>query len=226
MLAPISILTNEEEFVTLEDGTVINSITGEILGIAGAPLEPAATPNTKSYEVEMESLAQWAGERITYHRAKVVALEAERGAWLDQINKRFNSDIQRHNNSAEWVTKAYYKPLLDFSRRHLEGAKVRSYKIGLAILKLVKTRAKTTVLDNDKAVLWAAAGGHYSAIKVEISADGKDGQKLAAAAVKLGIKPKATILVSAIPEEVKLGLKPELTGLDYYPGNEEVLKIE
>lgn len=228
----LTVLTNDEEYVTLDDGTIVNTVTGEIIGIDNAP---APIDNGLTKEVienaALETLALWVGERRAYHQAKARGLQEEKQVWLDKIAASFDADIKRHTAAVDWIENQYHNPLYLYAQRMLEGAKKRSHSIGVMVLKLVKTRAKTEVLDSRLAVGWAVDNNLKDAIKVTVVATGQAALDLSAQFVNdENATVKTDILVSAIPNEKKAEILTTtagmLSGLYYYPGGEEQLKID
>lgn len=202
------------------DGVYVDSETGEVIGMVDNPV-----PDLPDHDGAMKEIAEWVGERRAYHLGKAEGLKAEKQVWLDKINARFDTDIKRHEQTVVWLENQYRNPLLHFARRQLEGAKKRSFGAGLLILKLVKTRTKTTVVDESLANLWTH--DHcIDALKYEISATGAIGSELGEKAVLLGADVRHRILVSSIPDELKATLKPEETGIEFYPGGEDELRFE
>jgi hypothetical protein len=206
------------EVITI-DGVYIDSETGEVIGMVDNPV-----PDLPDNDKVMEEIAEWVGERRAYHLAKAKGLFEEKQVWLDKIHARFNADIKRHEQSVEWIENQYRSSLLNFARRKLEGAKKRSFGIGLLVLQLVKTRARTTVMDNDKAAEWAWLNCE-DALKCEVSAKGSQAMILRDAAAEAGIGYKETVLVSEIPDELKAVLTPDNSGIEYNPGGTDELRF-
>jgi hypothetical protein len=205
--------------VLIIDGVYIDSETGEVIGMVDNPV-----PDAPDHDGVMEEIAQWVGERRAYHIGKAEGLKAEKQVWLDKINARFNADIKRHEQSVEWIENQYRPSLLNYARRKLEGAKKRSLGVGLLVLQLVKTRARTTVIDNDKAAEWAWLNCE-DALKCEVSAKGNNAMILRDAAAEAGIGYKETVLVSEIPDELKAVLTPDNSGIEFNPGGVDELRF-
>lgn len=202
------------------DGVYIDSQTGEVIGLVDNPV-----PDLPDHNGAMEEIAVWVGERRAYHLAKAKGLFEEKQVWLDKIHARFNADIRRHEQSAEWIENQYRPSLLNYARRKLEGAKKRSFGVGLLILKLVKTRARTTVVDTDKAAQWAELNC-IDALKCEVSAKGDKALVLRNDASAAQIGYKETVLVSEIPDELKAVLTPDNSGIEYNPGGVDELRFD
>lgn len=188
----------DDECIVLDEESMalVDMRTGEILGYRETPPE----------SVDDVKLAEWVGERRTYHQGRVAALEAEKQVWIDKINARFDSSIKRHRGAITWFDKTYYGFLFELAKRMIGDGKKRSVSVGLLLLKLRKTSAKTEIVDEAKALAWLKIAGLNDAIKTVES-----------------------ILVSKLPEDLKQKLtKPsnqEKTGLAFYPGGDEELKL-
>lgn len=202
------------------DGVYIDSETGEVIGMADNPV-----PDLPDHDGAMKEIAEWVGERRAYHLGKVEGLKAEKQVWLDKINARFDADIKRHEQSVEWIENQYRPSLLNYARRKLEGAKKRSFGVGLLILKLVKTRARTSVVDTDKAAQWAELNC-IDALKCVVSAKGDKALVLRFNATNAQIGYKETVLVSEIPDELKAVLTPDNSGIEYNPGGVDELRFD
>jgi len=188
----------EEIIVVDEDSMMlINTQTGQVVGTAETPPEG----------VEDIKLAEWIGEKRTWHKGRIAGLEAEKQKWVDTINARFDTQIKRHKDSLVWYDTTYHDFLFKLAKKIIGNGKKRSAAVGLLLLKLSKTRPSTTVLDQDKAIAWLTKAGLSEAIKTTQS-----------------------ILVSMLPDELKARLtresNQEKTGLAFNPGGDDQLKIE
>ena len=189
----------ENEIVVVDEDTMtlINTETGEVVGYADLPPEDLGDVD----------LAKWIGEKRAWHKGKAEGLKAEKQVWLDTINKRYDTQIKRHDSALKWFETTYYQFLFELAKRMIGAGKKRSVAVGLLLLKLRKTSAKTEVLDSEKAIAWLKGAGLSEAVKTTES-----------------------VLVSMLPDEVKAKLtKPSnqaKTGLAFNPGGEDQLKIE
>jgi hypothetical protein len=190
--APEEIVVVDEESLAL-----INTVTGEITGYKEIPPE----------DLEDLELAKWIGERRAYHKGRVEGLKAEKQVWIDTINKRFDTRIRNHEGAIKWFEATYHDLLFALAKKLIGDGKKRSAAIGLLLLKLTKTRAKTEILDNERAVAW-----------------------LKKANLPEAVKTTETVLTSFIPDEVKFKLVKESnqakTGIAFRPGGKDELKIE
>lgn len=189
----------ENEIVVVDEDTMtlINTETGEVVGYADLPPEDLGDVD----------LAKWIGEKRAWHKGKLEGFKAEKQTWIDIINKRYDTQIKRHESAIKWFDTTYYQFLFDLARKLIGAGKKRSVACGLLLLKLRKTSAKVEILDSDKAIKWLEGAG-----------------------VEEAVKTTKSILVSMLPEELKAKLvKPsnqEKTGLAFNPGGEDQLKIE
>ena len=188
-----------EEIVVVDEDTMtlINTQTGEVVGMAETP--PDGLDDVK--------LAEYIGEKRAWHKGRVAGLEAEKQAWIDTINARFDTRIKRHKDSLKWYEATYHDFLFKLAKKLIGDGKKRSAAVGLLLLKLTKTRSSMEILDQPKAIGWLREAGLAEAVKVT-----------------------ETILVSQLPEALKVKLTSAKnqgkTGLAFHPGGEDQLKIE
>lgn len=189
----------EEELVIVDEESMalVNIITGEIMGYQEIP--PENLPDM--------DIARWIGERRSYHKGRAAALRAEKQVWQDVIDKRFDSRIKRHDSALTWFENTYHNMLLGLAKQLIGDGKKRSAAVGLLLLKFQKTRAKTEVLDEEKAIAYLKLAGLTDAIKV-----------------------KESILVSMIPDDLKAKLvkekNQEKVGIAFRPGGDDELKLD
>jgi hypothetical protein len=195
---------DEAELVYADEDTrtLINRETGEVVGLMDTPPE----------EKDDIKFAEWIGERRAYHKAKVAGLLAERQVWLDQIERTYGKSIKRHEGAVKFLEEHNKPFLMMLAKRLIGDGKKRSAAVGLLLLKLIKTRAKTEILDKDKALAY---------LKKAVESN----PELAEA-----IKTEESILTSKLPEDFKsLLVNPknqEVTGIKFYAGGDDELKIE
>lgn len=134
--------TRERELVTI-DGMLIDAETGEIAGVADAVPEEDA-----------ESLALWLGERKTWLEAQLQARRAEKEFWIQRVDERFDPQIRDIERSLEWIlgNPVWTRKLREYAKQQLEGAKKRSFNVGLLKLGFRTKPGGLRVVD-DKAAL-------------------------------------------------------------------------
>lgn len=216
--------------ITLDDGTIVDADTGEIVGIEAMPYAlttPTTADNTQRIKFldQMDSTAEWFGDRQAYHLAKADGLRAEKAAYQKIIDDRFDAEIKRHDQAVDWLRIRYYDPLLAYARLKLEGTKSRTYGIGILMLRLTKTRPSTKVVDDALAHAWASEHCQ-DAINYRMAANGAIGRDLSDLAFANGIIATSTIQVSNIPDDIKTILDPATTGLQHNPGGADELKFD
>jgi len=189
----------DEELVIVDEESMalVNLSTGEVLGYQEIPPENLA---------DMD-IARWIGERRAYHKGRAAALRAEKQVWQEVIDKRFDTRIKRHDGALLWFENTYHNMLLGLAKQLIGDGKKRSASIGLLLLKFQKTRAKTEVLDEEKAIAYLKLAGLTDAVKV-----------------------KESVLVSMIPDDLKAKLvkekNQEKVGIAFRPGGEDELKLD
>lgn len=194
-----SVEESPEEMIYIDEESMalINVTTGEVVGYQEIAPE----------DVGDIDLAKWVGDRRTYHKAKLEGIKAEKQLWIDTINSRYDARIKRHEGAIKWLETTYEDFLFQLAKRLIGTGKKRSVAVGMLLLKLRKTSAKTEVLDEEKALAWLKKAGVTEAVKV-----------------------KESVLVSMLPDDLKQKLvkesNQEKTGIAFYPGGEETLKIE
>jgi hypothetical protein len=138
------LVSDSGELIVVDDETMtlINTDTGEVVGVADSPDEskPAI------------EIAEWLGERRDWHRGKLAGLQAERQVHLDKIAEVYDSRINRHTRSIAWLELQYASMLLKLAKKLIGNATKRSIAVGTLILKLRTTKPSVDVQDNDKAV--------------------------------------------------------------------------
>lgn len=135
--------TDEEIVVADEETmTIINTVTGEVMGIMDTPPEDAPVID----------VATWMGDRRDWHKGKLAGLMAEKQSRVDTLNRIYDPQIKRHQTTITFLEKQYSPMLLDLARRLIGAGKKRSTAVGLLLLKLRKTRAGLDIVDVDRAV--------------------------------------------------------------------------
>jgi hypothetical protein len=231
----------QTEIIALDEETMtlINTETGEVVGVADTPPETTG----------VVEIATWMGERRDWHKGKKAGLEAERQVHLDKIAAIYDSQIKRHTRAIAWFEEQYAPMLLELAKKLIGDAKKRSIAVGLLILKLGKTRPSVDVQDNDKAVAYLRyliseqdrkmtdLEGQHKALKT----DGASEEALAEVISKMEaeaatrktfldcLNKKVTVYKSNLPESLKVKLTDkclEATGMVFNPGGEDKLTIE
>lgn len=212
--------------ITLGDGTIVDSETGEIMGFADAPKD--LTTQEPNYYLELEARAEWLGERRTYHISKSAGLRAEKEEYQLKLNARFDSEIARHENATEWLEKRYQASMLTLAQKQRERGQKGKLGAGLLILKINKSRAKTDVMDTQLACAWAY-NRCPQALRVSVEGMGENAKKLfdmATSDADNGLTHKMEILKGSIPEELRETFAPATNGLYYYKGGEETIEYK
>lgn len=230
---PTEIIALDEETMTL-----INTETGEVVGVADTPPETTG----------VVEIATWMGERRDWHKGKKAGLEAERQVHLDKIAAIYDSQIKRHTNAITWFEYQYGPMLMGLAKKLIGDAKKRSIAVGLLILKLGKTRPSVDVQDNDKAVAYL----QYLIVEqdkkiFELELAGKaarldededtydatmskiEAETLVLRALRDCLNNKVTVYKSALPENLKAKLTDkclDATGMVFNPGGDDKLTIE
>lgn len=131
-----------------ESMTLINTVTGEVVGYSETP------PG----EVDDIWLAEWIGEKVAGHNAAAAGLKAEKQVWIDTINARFDGRIKSHENAATFLRAHWHDRLLGLAKRLIGDGKKRSVACGLLLLRLKKSSAKMEIVDAEQAVTWCKFG--------------------------------------------------------------------
>jgi hypothetical protein len=238
---PIEYVQGEgAEIIALDEETMtlINTETGEVVGVADTPPETTG----------VVEIATWMGERRDWHKGKKAGLEAERQVHLDKIAAIYDSQIKRHTRAIAWFEEQYAPMLLELAKKLIGDAKKRSIAVGLLILKLGKTRPSVDVQDNDKAVeylnyliveqdkkILALENelGHGTAKLVDAEGAALESKISAETAVKADLvaclNAKVTVYKSNLPENLKVKLTElhlDATGMVFNPGGDDKLTIE
>jgi hypothetical protein len=227
---------NEELIVVDEETmTLINTETGEVVGVKDTPPEDAADVD----------LATWLGERRDWHKGKLSGLKAELASRMETLTRIYGPQINRHEASMKFLDFRYGPMLFDLAKRIIGDGKKRSTVIGLLLLKIRTTRASIDVVDNDKAVgyfkglldVWEAKLLKI-ADKISATAPDEDIQallekeneaKIQVAKLRAVINVKESIYKSEIPEDLKREFTDENledTGIKANLGGDEYLEIE
>jgi hypothetical protein len=229
-LAPTEIIALDEETMTL-----INTESGEVVGVADTPPETTG----------VVEIATWMGERRDWHKGKKAGLEAERQVHLDKIAAIYDSQIKRHTNAIAWFEKQYGPMLMELARKLIGDAKKRSIAVGLLILKLGKTRPSVDVQDNDKAVEYLRyliseqdrklvlldeedynplSDSAVASLRERIAAEEAVKEQFVAC-----LNTKTTVYKSSLPESLKVKLTDkclDATGMVFNPGGDDRLEIQ
>jgi len=230
----------DPELVILDEETMtlVNTETGEVIGVAETPPEDAPA-------IE---IAKWVGEKRDWHRGRLAGLEAEKAVHLDKIAKVYDARINRHSRAIAWLEKQYSPMLFELAKKLVGEGKKRSVAVGMLILKLRKTKPSVDVQDNDKAVsylrwLIEEQDKKIAALQTKITKadDGNNDDVVAVYRDDLSketlvrdqlvacLNVKTTVYKSSLPENLKSKLTEEnleATGMLFNPGGEEKLEIE
>lgn len=230
----------DSEIVVLDEEsmTLINTDTGEVVGVADTPPEDAPA-------IE---IAKWVGDRRDWHKGRKAGLEAERQVHLDKIAKVYDAQINNHTRAMAWIEKQYSPLLFELAKKLIGDAKKRSVAVGMLILKLRKTKASVDVQDNDKAVTYlnwliaeqdkkvAALREKYEDAKskgdddsMAVAQEEIDRENLLRDSLTACLNIKTTVYKSSIPDRLKDKLTTdnlESTGMVFNKGGEEKLEIE
>jgi hypothetical protein len=230
----------QTEIIALDEETMtlINTESGEVVGVADTPPETTG----------VVEIATWMGERRDWHKGKKAGLEAERQVHLDKIAAIYDSQIKRHTNAITWFETQYGPMLMELAKKLIGDAKKRSIAVGLLILKLGKTRPSVDVQDNDKAVAylnWLIAEQDRKIAELEgrlnfsnagddtDTAEGLAACIVAAKQVRTDLvaclNTKTTVYKSSLPESLKVKLTDkclDATGMVFNPGGDDRLEIQ
>lgn len=219
-----------------ETMTLINTETGEVVGVKDTPPEDAPAVET----------ATWIGERRDWHKGRLAGLQAEKQSRIDTINRIFDTQINRHTNAMKYLEYKYGSMLFDLAKKLIGESKKRSTAVGLLLLKLRKTKPSVDIVDNDKAVqymkgLVAAWTEKKDRVALKLDKLEPDSDESVALQLRLGdiekqiaqfedcINTKESIYKSKIPENLKVEFTEENvndTGIKFEPGGEDRLDIE
>lgn len=194
----------ETEIVVMRDDftmAITNTETGEIVGIEDAP-----SSDTAETSDDVRAVIEWVGMRRTKVNAKLQGLQAEKAEWTSRIDKQYAVQIRHLERFVQYLDTVYEPMLREYAKRALAGQKAKTLKIAFLELSFGTTRARTDVVDNDKAVAYCEKNKLTEVIKIAKS-----------------------ILKSAIPESIKIKLtadKQGETGIFFYPGGEETFTIK
>lgn len=170
----------EDRYWLLVDGE-----TGEVYD--------ARTDRRRPFRIFDEVTAKWALRRIFEADLR----EQHARDWLARVTRQASVAIRRHENEAKRLRFLFAGQLEAYTRRELEGAKVRSIPTPWGTLKLTRTQAKWRVVDVGRAVAWLEKR-LPDAVKVEKS-----------------------VLVSRLPKPDQLaGLVSPEGGLEIEPGGD------
>lgn len=230
----------DPELIILDEETMtlVNSDTGEVIGVADTPAEDAPA-------VE---IAKWVGEQRDWHRGRLAGLQAEKAIHLEKLEKVYDARINRHVKAIAWMEKQYTPMLFELAKKLIGEGKKRSVAVGMLILKLRKTRPTLDVQDNDKAVRHFQAliaeqerrlNGLHKAMNqaaeegdddmVDGLKDKIDCESLYLGALTSCLNIKTTVYKSAIPDTLKTDLTTDNakdTGMLFDKGGAEKLEIE
>jgi hypothetical protein len=220
---------NEELIVVDEETmTLINTETGEVVGVKDTPPEDAADVD----------LATWLGERRDWHKGRLSGIKAELASRVETLNRIYGPQINRHEASMKFLDFRYGPVLFDLARRIIGDGKKRSTAVGLLLLKIRTTRASIDVVDNDKAVgyfkgLLDAWSSKLTRLSADPDTEGVRKSLLEADArivqLRKCINVKESIYKSEIPEDLKKLFTDdnlEDTGIKANLGGDEYLEIE
>lgn len=232
---------SDEEIIVLDDETMtlINTGTGEVVGVADTPPESTG----------VVEIATWVGERRDWHKGKKAGLEAERQVHLDKIAALYDSQIKRHTRAITWFEYQYGPMLLELAKKLIGDAKKRSIAVGMLILKLGKTRPSVDVQDEAKAVgyleyLVAEQGKKIFELELQYKAARRldsdedtcaaltaksDAESQVLKTLQTCLNNKVTVYKSNLPENLKAKLTAECldaTGMVFNPGGDDKLTIE
>lgn len=226
-----------EEIVVLDEEsmTIINTETGEVIGLKDTPPE----------DIPVVELAKWIGERRDWHKGRLAGLIAEKQHHLDKIAKVYDPQINNHTRALAWMGKQYYELLMGLALALIGENKKRSIAVGTLLLKLRKTRASVDVSDDKKATAYLdwLIQNQQDKIgslkeKAERAGDDDTGDYMLGEIDKENmlmenliacLNVKRSVFKSSLPDGLKAKLTPEhaeATGMLYTPGGEEKLEIE
>lgn len=207
------------ETIIAEDGNIYDADTGEQVGIIGAPeLTDELNDGTK------RDIATWVGERRDYHLSKIAGLTAEYEDRQKRLAEAYEPQIRRHENALTWVETRYKGLIFEIAVALSESIRRKTVQIGLCVVKLSKTRAKTTVIDELKAWDWCFKHKLFAPMQVSLKAEGEEALNLITEAEEKGYEITSKLLVSKIPDELKPTLTPEESGIEYDAGGIKEMK--
>ena len=173
-----------------ETRVLVDSETGEVLGVDDNPGANAADAETYG-----EAVCAYLGPRLTAANARLAALEAERNVWITRINAQFDVRIKCEKNLIAFLKMQWHQPLADYARTLLAGGKSKTLKTGVLQLSFRTKPGRVEVADEN------AAFDYLSVV------------------CPAAIKTTRTVLVSAVPAELKADL-PAHSGLVLTPASE------
>ncbi len=168
----------------------VDTATGEVISVESAPPETAS----------IEALADWVGTQRTWAAGRAAGVRSEKQIWQDRINLMFDADIKKYDNYKKWVETRYEKIFEEYTKKVLKGKTQRSVKMGLLILALTKTRAKTEILDEENALML---------LRLEMVVAKNRGDTQQANLLSKAIKVERSILKSGIPTEMLIEIPKE-----------------
>jgi hypothetical protein len=206
-----SLETEPENLVQViyDDETMatINEETGEVISVEDAP------DSTR----DINEIAKWLGEKLTWSAARITGLTAEKKVWIDVINKRYDPKINRTTRYQAFLTKLYTPIFETFARGLIFGdgtkkSKSKTLVMGLLSMNFTTTRARTDVVKQDEAI---------ALLRSEAALRKEEGDLAAAERLKGAIKVTRTLLKSALPTDLTIQLEPD--EMEFFLGADEML---
>lgn len=140
-----------------DDGYLIDTETGEVVGLAGPAGGVEHDRHQWSNALGMEVLTDAAAEAILDRRqaldATLAGMKARRAAILANLDAMEKAT----QNRLDWLQVAHGAELESWCRHRIAGGKARSVRTPFGTVGLRKLPARLEVIDPDEALLWAEA---------------------------------------------------------------------
>lgn len=157
LMTAIEEATERRRIVTSHDGWSTDEETGEIVGYEHLP---------QRFEIKDEESADWVLELRSRLEGEVVGLEARRDALVRQVNAMIG---ERHRQLAWWDWR--FRPgLIEFARKCLKGATVRTKKFAWGQVAFRKSQGTREIIDQNAAIGYVQ-GIAPELVKIKVSVD-------------------------------------------------------
>lgn len=130
----------EETNIVNENGLIINTETGEVIGVEGIQ---------ETFEVKDVSSAEWVMEKMQICDSDILALEARKRVLIENID----SMIRPLQRKRDWLETRYGEGLQNVARGNLKDTKTWKNPFGWISFRIIKGGLR--VKDKDKALEWA-----------------------------------------------------------------------
>lgn len=167
----IDIIADESVVIEDHDGALVNAMTGEIIGYAGAPFTLPDGPSDLTPQ-EIDALRReavlWATERRARAEATMKAKTFERDTLIAGVQERFEGQINEQKRRIEWIDATYGNAMKEFATEQLIGAKSKSVKLPWATLGFRASKGAVEVTDPGTAAYTLIGEEAYGAVRLTI----------------------------------------------------------